>query len=202
MFQEKVRLYRFRNQVRMLGKAQSMMKEAGLDPHEVPLRVLLPLLEGASIEEEESLVDRWAALLANAAADGACRVPPSFPKILGQLDSPDVVILEVLHKNYLVDSERSEEDRTEEEARLIEEGKHVPWGTTLEKLHHEACLVTLDTIQLSLDNLMGLGLVDRNPLLRVFQSDNVVFTPKAEYRLTSLGVRFVTTCSPPNSCGS
>ena len=97
LLQDKVRLYRFRNQVRALGRAQKMMAEAGLEPGAVPLRTLLPLLEGAALEDEPNLAEKWAALLANAAApNGEAKVVPSFPAILSQLSPNDAGVLDAL----------------------------------------------------------------------------------------------------------
>lgn len=97
LLQDKVKLYRFRNQVRMLAKAQSIMREANLDPEAVPLRTLLPILEGAALEDDESLADKWAALLANAAAGRAgAGSHPSFPRILAELSPNDARFLDLL----------------------------------------------------------------------------------------------------------
>jgi len=44
-----------------------MARDAGFQPQVVPPKVLFPLLEGASFEDNEDLHTMWAALLANAA---------------------------------------------------------------------------------------------------------------------------------------
>src|SRR4051794_39873173 len=67
ILQDRVRVYRFKNQLSMLGKAQEMLLQAHVKPESVPLRLLLPLLDGASLEDEENLSTKWAALLANSA---------------------------------------------------------------------------------------------------------------------------------------
>jgi hypothetical protein len=53
-----------------------MLEDAGIDPQQVDLAVVFPLLEGASLQSDDDLIDRYAALLANAAA--ASR---AFPRI-------------------------------------------------------------------------------------------------------------------------
>src|SRR5690606_2835341 len=68
LLQDKVRLYRLGNQLKMLDKSREMLRQAGIEPESVPFRTLLPLLEGAALEDDESMSARWAALLANAAA--------------------------------------------------------------------------------------------------------------------------------------
>ena len=62
------RHYRFRLGLKMFQKTQRMLRESGIPPQAVPPRLFLPILESASIEDDEDLHSRWAALLANAAA--------------------------------------------------------------------------------------------------------------------------------------
>jgi hypothetical protein len=86
LLQDQVRLYRFRNQLRILAKAEAMLKKARLTPNAVPFRTLVPILESAASEDDESLSTKWAALLANSAAkaEGAAS-HPSFPRILSEI---------------------------------------------------------------------------------------------------------------------
>ncbi len=63
---DEVRRYRFGRQLECLKKAEEMAKKAGFTPKAVPIKLLFPLLEGASLEENEDLHTMWAALLANA----------------------------------------------------------------------------------------------------------------------------------------
>jgi hypothetical protein len=56
--------------------------------------VLVPLLEGGSLEEDESMAERWAALLANATDPDAPDVPPAFPDVLRQLSTDDARLLD------------------------------------------------------------------------------------------------------------
>jgi hypothetical protein len=53
-------------------------------------------LEGASIEDEEDLHTRWAALLANAASSD--KVHPSYIEVLKQLTPAEARLLDALHK--------------------------------------------------------------------------------------------------------
>ena len=87
--------------------ADKWLSEAGIDAQAVSLKVLVPLLEYASLEDEadeadnpedvEAMQRRWAALLANAAAgnEGA-GVPPGFPRILSEIEAQDARLLEMI----------------------------------------------------------------------------------------------------------
>lgn len=89
MWRDQVRMYRYERQLSCVTKAEKMAQEAGFTPKAVPPKILFPLLEGASLEEDEGLHDMWAALLANAASpDNADKVRPGFIATLRQM-APD-----------------------------------------------------------------------------------------------------------------
>jgi hypothetical protein len=89
IWRDQVRLYRYGRQLKLLEKAERMAQEAGFTPQAVPPKILFPLLEGASFEEDEGLHDMWSALLANASSPLRTeRVRLGFVAILRQM-SPD-----------------------------------------------------------------------------------------------------------------
>ena len=66
-----------------------MAEEAGFQASPVPPKILFPLLEGVSWEEDDEMHTMWAALLANATNPAATRsARPSFIAVLKQL-APD-----------------------------------------------------------------------------------------------------------------
>ena len=90
------RPYRIKLSVRMFQKTQRMLSEAGITPQAVPPRLFLPMLEAASIENDEDLHTKWSALLANAASSPD-RVHPSYIEILKQLTPDDARFLDRLY---------------------------------------------------------------------------------------------------------
>src|SRR4051812_2714567 len=64
---DEVKFWRFRRSLKHAEKAKKLLDDAGIEPHAVPFRTLVPLIESASLDDDESMTDRWAALLANAA---------------------------------------------------------------------------------------------------------------------------------------
>ena len=78
------RPYRIKLSLQMFQKTQRMLEEAGITPQAVPPRLFLPMVEAASIEDDEDLYTRWAALLANAATSQDS-VHPSYIETLKQL---------------------------------------------------------------------------------------------------------------------
>jgi len=99
MLQDRTRVYRLKNQLRMLGKVQAMLQNAGTPVHSVPLRTLLPLLEGAALEDDENLSNKWAGLLASAATSNETELShPSFSRILSEMSPREALILDKLHR--------------------------------------------------------------------------------------------------------
>lgn len=98
MLQDQVKLYRFKNQVRILTKAKKYLEENKIEPKSIPLRTLLPLLEGASLEDNDYLADKWAALISNAASGSLDRENhPSFSKILTEMSPMDAVLFDEIY---------------------------------------------------------------------------------------------------------
>jgi hypothetical protein len=92
---ERVRMFRLQNQIRLFGEAQKMLADAGVEAKQVNLKTLLPLMEGASIEDDPALSVKWAALLANAAnPDAKFDILPAFADILRQLTTEEAQILD------------------------------------------------------------------------------------------------------------
>lgn len=68
IFEDKLKYYRWENQVKLMEKANYFLKEVGLkEPNQaIKLKFALPLLEAASMEDDDYLQDLWAKLLVNA----------------------------------------------------------------------------------------------------------------------------------------
>lgn len=97
LLQDKVKLWRFQNQLKILHRAQQMLRDSGLQPSAVPFRTLAPMLEGASLEDEPVLSEKWASLLANAAAQTFSHARhPAFPRILSEMTPGEAFFLDRL----------------------------------------------------------------------------------------------------------
>lgn len=186
LLQDKVRIYRFCNQLKMLAKAQKMLNEAGVSPTSVPLRTLLPLLEGAALEEEDDLSSKWAALLANAATPNSpLAIYPSFPRILSQLSPRDARALDAIYDLAL---------------RLgLRPGQWSERGCERESII-QVMRVSLEQFDLMTDNLIRLGLCSgRGAKLSFIDNKDQVFQlkDKGVISITQLGYEFVTACRQP-----
>ena|GEM_PF-6161510 len=82
---------------KVLIDAGNVLVEANIEPQEVPFKVLVPLIESASLEEDEFLQKTWANLLANAAnPHSVAKFDSGFIEIMKQLGPIHVRILNAL----------------------------------------------------------------------------------------------------------
>jgi len=99
-FQDKARLYRYKNLIKILEKAKKFAEKSESEIKEIPLRTLMPIIEGASLEDDENLSEKWAALIANAATGNLTRGNhPSYVQILKELSPSDAFLLDEIFKN-------------------------------------------------------------------------------------------------------
>lgn len=100
IFEDRMSYMRWERQIRLMQRAQNLLQLVGLSAptRPVPLKLAIPIMQGASLEENDDLQDRWAALLVNAAnANFRGEVRRSYAAILEQLTPLDVHILDVLY---------------------------------------------------------------------------------------------------------
>jgi Abortive infection alpha len=96
IFEDKLKYYRWERQVRFMKRSEDLMREVGLDRprRQIPLKLAIPLLEAASLEDDDFLQDLWAKLLVNA-ANNECKVSlqRAYISILEQLTSLEAHML-------------------------------------------------------------------------------------------------------------
>jgi len=185
-----IRLYRFKNQVRIVQKAEAFLKSVGVNPKKVPLKTLAPLLENGSLEEDDSMIDKWAALLASAADErGRITVQPSFPEILKELSPVEAHILDKVYEMVL--------------SIPIPRGEWMHRGAVGSSIKE---VVRLDnvTFEVVIDNLYRLRLCSPPSTMLEF-----IDQPQQKFQLqmkeiiclTELGFAFVSACRPPTKDG-
>ncbi len=100
---ESIRDWVFQRRARaktVVGGAAEMLAAANLKAQEVPGRILLPIIQNSSLEDDDGLRNKWTALLANAASPRSeNRVLPAYAEILRQLIPTQAKILNYMHKN-------------------------------------------------------------------------------------------------------
>lgn len=96
-FADIVRYHRLPHQAKLLVRAAEKIRASGLPAHAVPDKTLRAILEDGPLEDDESMQERWANLLTNAAvAKGGDPLKIAYPKILAELEPAEAQLLERL----------------------------------------------------------------------------------------------------------
>jgi hypothetical protein len=167
-----IRYKRLPHQAKLLMKAAEKVKETGLPAHAVSDKLLRSVLEDGPLEDDESMQERWANLLAQAATSPSGSVPIAFPKILSELEPKEAVLLERLRSQ--VDPEHYDMDL-------------FGWETT-----HD--LVDLP----ELGNLVRLGLLRCVRRTSSTMGGSVTEHEAIGFKFTELGWAFASACQSPS----
>lgn len=101
LLSDQVRFWRFKNQVKIINKAEDFLRQKGIKPKIIPLKTLAPLLEYSSWEEDADMQTKWASLLANYAnPEFSNDINLCYVEILNQLTPIEVKILDILYNAY------------------------------------------------------------------------------------------------------
>jgi len=94
LVKDKISYWRFNNQIRILNKAKLMCEQNNISIKAIPAKLLCPYLENASLEDDDELQDKWAALLVNMVDSQQNIQNHVFPYILSQLSKDEFNLLE------------------------------------------------------------------------------------------------------------
>src|ERR1022692_4011610 len=92
-WEDRLKARRLLRRAKVLAKLKQQLDDAGFEAQQISERVWVPALQAVSLEDDDTLQDTWASLLANAANPDVDPVPPAFPEILGQLTAREVGFL-------------------------------------------------------------------------------------------------------------
>jgi Abortive infection alpha len=173
----------------VLTKAQEMIREAGVQPGPVPMKTVVPLLEYASLEEDEYLREKWAAVLANAAVSSG-KVHASFAEVLRQLTPQGVLFLDAL---FTLTEKRM--------AEFLSQPPQNQGGDPAKNLgmQHELLELFRKTVQIANADDVG---SEFSIVLTNLRRSNVVEGPvlgRTQVSFTAFGLEFIRSCRPPES---
>ena len=100
IFEDKLKYMRWENQVAIMDKVNRKMAERGLEfpTQAVPLKIAIPLLQAASLEDDDNLQELWANLLVNASDKKHHEtIKRTYISILEDLTWLDVQIIQTLY---------------------------------------------------------------------------------------------------------
>lgn len=88
---DKVRIRRLKNQIKIFSEAKKIAEVNNITLKQINLKTLVPLLEFSSLEEDETLQQKWSNLIVNFGNANENYESSIFPSILNQLSSKEVV---------------------------------------------------------------------------------------------------------------
>ena len=100
ILEDTLKYARWKRSVRLMMRARELLKEVGLEEatRTIPLKVAIPLLQAASLEEDDELQDIWARLLVNAAnADSGVDVERMYISILEDFGPLEARVLQTIY---------------------------------------------------------------------------------------------------------
>lgn len=101
IFEDRLKYMRWERQVRLMPRADELLRTLGLPgpTRAIPMKLAIPLLQGASLEDDDSLQDMWARLLVNAAnADSGVDLKRVYIDILERLTPLEALLLDVMYR--------------------------------------------------------------------------------------------------------
>jgi len=199
---DKLRFMRWQRQLRLFDRWKEIIEEREIDLHSARLspKLGLPIIENATLEEDDHLQDIWARLLASCMDPKNGRpMRSAFIEIVKQLETIDATTLRGLHAIYLHSIDSS---TTKMEAGLSID--HSPSSIKISRRElSEKCGLGFTEYEQIMDNLFRLRLCapfilndefdvvknggpDKHHFSTVFQYDPIC--------ITSLGLAFVEAC--------
>jgi hypothetical protein len=113
LLKDKVTMWRFNNQVKMLIKANDICEKFHIQPKTVSLKVLCPLLDYAGLEDSDILQDKWANLLTNMVDSEQNIENHVFPYLLSQVSVDEFLLIENIY-NMKIEKVKKLEKELEE----------------------------------------------------------------------------------------
>lgn len=211
LISDNIKFFRFKNQVKILLKTKEYVERKNISMKEIPVKILVPLLEKASLEEDEKLQNKWSNMLINMIDSQSNFQNQIFPHILSQLSFEEYEALKDIFKKekfFLVKLDKLVEMRLQDVDKYFLDSKTREAQAEIDKIDQEGFLLSLEEFEIA--NIQRLGLIKQLPPKIII--DSVTFNIgkslgiedhhiNAEYdpynygfRITELGKKFISIC--------
>ena len=163
-FTDSLRLRRFKNQIDILEKAEKHIKERGLNPKNIDLKILAPLVNFISLEENPELQEIWAKLITNIVTiEGRTLLKQNSLDIISKISNEEVKILNYIYEEFLIRREEKfkkwqKSPRLSKMKTKIEEFKINEFSFSLHKIGKDNSIDRFD-LDLMISNLIVLGVI-------------------------------------------
>ena len=183
MWTDALKVRRFGRLIKLGKRVKAMLDDAGLEAKHVPDNVSIPLLNAATLNDSESLQEKWAALLANA-TNPFVGVHPGFVQILANMLPLDAVVMDLVYKKLF--------------ATFLQTGNFQLVYITHDDRQEVLRLAFENGGEVSFENLVRLGLLMTDlEHSAVRTSEGKMLRPTYRYYMTALGRDFYRACQPP-----
>ncbi|MBN1467211.1 MAG: DUF4393 domain-containing protein [Fusobacteriaceae bacterium] len=208
---DQLKFIRFKNQGRIILRAEKFYKDNQIKPKEIPLTSFFPLIESASLEENENIQNIWSNLLINACNPNNNNFLNGYIDILKQLLPDEIFILDTFYKFLL--------NKVKKEIPNIIENSHVFDNYMCFKSYNfnEFLEIVLDNkmekdrLKIYLDNLVRLNIIKEQGIEDIITrlSDleaTILIGSKYpsgirpyenKYNISILGLNFIKNCKEP-----
>lgn len=212
LLSDNIKYFRFKNQVKILLKAKLYVEKNNISLKEIPIKILVPLLDKASLEDEETLQDKWSNMLVNMVDSDTNFQNQIFPHILSQLSLEEYEALqEVLQKEKELEIKQDELEKmvvlNDDKYYFKPETKKLK--AEINKIEQNGFWISIEEFELA--NITRLGLIRQLPspiIIEEFQTGgresegreiwhqiDAKYDPdNYGYRITELGRKFITIC--------
>lgn len=175
---DSMKFWRWKNQVRLIREVNKNIDESGLSKRQIPIKVLAPIIEYSSLEEDSGLHTKWVNMLTNAAT-GNHDISPNYPAILNELSPLEVQILD-----KIFDEASKESDYSKRKAMQFDR-------ENLRKIFS----LEIEATDLIIENLFRLNLL-QPPAGQGIMVGDIPFALRTTkvFEFTTLGYDFVKAC--------
>lgn len=157
---DQIRYRRLKNQVTVFAKANQLLEEKGIEPKKVNLKVLYPLIEYSSLEEEDKMQTTWANVIANISTYDTEQVfNLKCIEILKEITPNEVMLLDFLFEKFVKD-EKTTLERWKDKSWFKNRTSVSPDNLVFAPWTFKDDLkMTQDQIDLYVDRLVSFGVV-------------------------------------------
>jgi hypothetical protein len=216
MFGDKAREYRIRNAVAISQRVKKMLADAHIEPQPIAPRLFLPALQAAVLEDNETLQEKWAALLTNASDPNHSRsVLPSFVEILKELTPEEALLMDKFFKEAVPPGFVRFPFRKTDSKKPHDRGAYLGTFIDLQRIAVVGLpvdqIVSNEQLMLMVDDLVRVGLLDRLPWYpsTAYPDRETVLSDmlghnvgESQYFCTHFALAFMEACTVPNAASS
>jgi len=165
---DEIKYRRFKNQVKIFTKAEELLKSKSINPRQINLKIIVPLIEYSSLEEEEKGQLIWANVIANISSyETESALNLKCIEVLKEITPNEIVLLDVFYNIF-----------EKEKKETIEKYKDYQWFKEMGNVSPENSIfspwafnkqlnLNENQVDLYVDRLISFGILKyENPILQ------------------------------------